>query len=718
MGCAQFRSDDWRASLGRGGRFNRAKSSSLCVYLLVLRQQYLNALDRAVPKLVSVSTALQCAPALPRPADFARKSGTPFAQSLLPGLRSLTIELSWQAWRLPPGETLEDLLVEADTDFPAPHEVHELFQPTNAASDNEEEDLASDHLTTTATLRQSSSDETLTPRVKAFGLDSKYFDRQELTDMDDRHRNVAQTGLTAGDGEAQQDEAEAGAAALVELASSGALDEELPPAQGASPRGAEPLHPPSDESSDFGFIFPSSSLDGDDMHVEPASFEVDGSLHVHGDDSRSSKSARADRAITHASPPSPAAENEPLLATGSTWSIASALDRFLKARGVTVPSGVGDERPARRADESARHELPVAPPQRSSPPPGAISFTTPPFLVDPRFSHSESDPIRVVGFDAIFQMRSHFLALQEHGILPVHRPSRFAASSSEMFEPHLIVHPSAAVLFIKLASIIGNAVPSNSTNSSSSRSEPLFTTIQRLAERFDRLVVILEEQQTRVGSVKSYSFTPPVLAALDQLATALSQYRDGQHSIELALSKGAGHSADITRRFVEWQRGREATKEDLPVLDLWDERTWLPDDPTEVRSSFCVFDIGLTPRHRQDEAALLQQPDLNELSASAILAIASLNDFLGMSASEKQAVFGSIVGIDRIVRCAPSAHDSASAHQRLHAAAEPNLGRSRWCWSPAVGGVVQVARPRCPTAELPFGCRGERTRRRLGRRQP
>jgi hypothetical protein len=106
-------------------------------------------------------------------------------------------------------------LVEADTDFPAPHEVHELFQPTNAASDNEEEDLASDHLTTTATLRQSSSDETLTPRVKAFGLDSKDFDRQELTDMDDRHRNVAQTGLTAGDGEAQQDEAEAGAGARV-----------------------------------------------------------------------------------------------------------------------------------------------------------------------------------------------------------------------------------------------------------------------------------------------------------------------------------------------------------------------------------------------------------------------------------------------------------------------------------------------------------------------
>ncbi|BGO89961.1 hypothetical protein NBRC10512_001945 [Rhodotorula toruloides] len=590
-----------------------------------------------VPKLALVSATLPAAPSLPRPADFARKSGTPFAQSLLPGLRSLTIELSWQAWRLPPGETLEDVLDDGGADLAAPDESAGLLPSIDTAQQPDDDfDFASKALTMSATCRRSSSDETLSPRVKAFGLDSKYLERQQP--------NVAPSGeeveqgsqLWAAIDEAEQDEAETGALALIQLASSESSasprspEAAVSPAHDQLPPDGEPQAGPSDDSSDFGFIFPSSSLDKEEGgSVDPEAGEAEAGLHATEHDTRAPPPAHLDEPV--ASTGSPTAEPAVSPLPVPTWSMASALDHFLAARGAPLPTSFAKTPPTKHKKQSASTKPPVAPQQRSSPPPGAIPFTAPSFVARSSHLRSASDTIRVVGFDSIFQMRSHFLAFQHNGIVPVHRPSRFPTSSNEIFEPHLIINPSAAVLYIKLASLIGNAVPSP-TQSTSARAEPVFTTLARLSERFDRLVVILEEQQTRVGSVKSYSFTPPVLAALNQLATALSEYRDGQHGIEFALSKGADHSAELTRWFIEWSREKDAEKADLPVVDLWDGRAWLCDDPTE------------------DEAALLQQPDLNELSASAILAIASLNDFLGMSASDRRAIFGSIIGFDRIDR--------------------------------------------------------------------
>lgn len=602
-----------------------------------------------------VSAKLPATPTLPRPADFARKSGTPFAQSLLPGLRSLTIELSWQAWRLPPGQTLGDVLDDGGADFAAPDDIAGLLPSIDAAPQPDNDlDLASDALTISATCPQSSSDETLSPRVKAFGLDSKYLERQQPTVAESQQEVEQGFQPRASISDAEQDEAETGAAALLQLASSassaspGSPEAAVSPAHDQQPRDDLSHAGPSDDSSDFGFIFPSSSLDDEEGgSIKPEAGEMEDGLHVTKHDTRLPTPAHLDEPV--ASKASPTAEVAIPLPPASTWSMASALDQFLAARGAQLSTSVAMMRPAKQRKGSPQPETVTAPQQRSSPPPGAIPFTAPPFIAHSSHLRSTSDTIRIVGFDSIFQLRSHFLALQQNGILPVHRPSRFPTSSNEIFEPHLIIHPSAAVLYIKLASLIGNAVPSP-TQSTSTRAEPIFTTLARLSERFDRLVVILEEQQTRVGSVKSYSFTPPVLAALNQLATALSEYRDGQHGIELALSKGADQSAELTRRFVDWLRDKGDETEDLPVVNMWDERTWLRDDPTEVRNLLMTARPWLTSPRAQDEAALLQQPDLNELSASAILAIASLNDFLGMSASDRRAVFGSIVGFGRIVR--------------------------------------------------------------------
>ncbi|BGP30450.1 hypothetical protein JCM10296v2_002205 [Rhodotorula toruloides] len=616
-----------------------------------------------VPKLVAVSSKLSSASTLPRPADFARKSGTPFAQSLLPGLRCLTIELSWQAWRLPPGETLEDVLDDAGADFAPPDESAHLLPSIDAAHQpGDDLDLVSDVLTISATCHQSSSDETLSPRVKAFGLDSKYLERQQPTVAESQQEVEQGPQPRAGISDAEQDEAETGAVALLQLASSGSSRSPGSPEAGVSaahgqpPRGDLSQAGPSDDSSDFGFIFPSSSLDNEQSgSIAPEAGEMEDGLHLTKHYTRPPTPVHLDEPV--ASTASPTAEAAIPLPPASTWSMASALDHFLAARGARLPDGAAQTRPTSRNKLPAPVEPPVAPQQRSSPPPGAIPFTAPPFVAFSSHIRSTSDTMRVVGFDSIFQMRWHFLALQQNGILPVHRPSRFTTSPAKILEPHLIIHPSAAFLYIKLASLIVNAVPSL-TQSISTRAEPVFTTLARLSERFNCLVVVLEEQQTHVGSVKSYSFTPPVLAALNQLATALSEYRDGQHGIELALSKGADHSAELTRRFIDWLRDKDDEKEDLPAVDLWDGRAWVQDDPTE------------------DEAALLQQPDLNELSASVILATVSLNDFLGMSATDRRATFGSAVGVDRIDRISHALGDqsrpvSAASSKSLELDAQP-----------------------------------------------
>ncbi|GAA5878967.1 hypothetical protein JCM1840_007397 [Sporobolomyces johnsonii] len=317
------------------------------------------------------------------------------------------------------------------------------------------------------------------------------------------------------------------------------------------------------------------------------------------------------------------------------WSNSSALDRFLGMRGAAqkVSKTATTPQPPKH---SAQREFP--PPRHSSPPPGSIPFTQPSFLAASPAPHSASaHAARVVAFDSLLQMRPHFAALQAQGIFPVHRPSRFPCVPFITQEPHLVLSGTSCVLFHKLTDLLRSSSDPSSTQAPLKRPEAVFTTVRRLARRFDRILLVLEEQQVRVGSLRAYSYTPPVLKGLQELAQALQgmakrEAREGECGVEVALSKGPEQSAQLTATFVRYLEREEQQKALSGAVGVWGERRWLRDDPSV------------------DESTLLQLDDMNELSASAILGTCTLHDFLAMSSDERHLTFSSVCGSDRINR--------------------------------------------------------------------
>ncbi|BGP14275.1 hypothetical protein JCM10213_005833 [Rhodosporidiobolus nylandii] len=323
--------------------------------------------------------------------------------------------------------------------------------------------------------------------------------------------------------------------------------------------------------------------------------------------------------------------------SASRSSTSAALDRFLLARGKAVaPSPSSSPRVPAAAPSTS--ERPPSP--HSSPPPGSIPFTIPPFLASPSsIAVPRTASLRVVAFDALFQQREHLRALRDEGILPVHRPSRFPSAAGVSTEPHLILDARTAVLIVPLPSLIGNArrpaeeAPSAATPAPGCAREAVITTLLRLLRRFDQILLVLEERQTRVGTAKTYSWTPPVLNALQVLADGLADLEGGEGGVQVALSKGERDTAGIVRRFAEWLEREQEDEGARPPVDVWGEREWLTEDPS------------------QDETALLLHlPDLNELSTQLVLATSSVNEFAGMSAEDRLALYGSLLGEARVNR--------------------------------------------------------------------
>lgn len=292
--------------------------------------------------------------------------------------------------------------------------------------------------------------------------------------------------------------------------------------------------------------------------------------------------------------------------TVATSSHSTALSRFLATRGITASA---PSRSTASSNPSAPAPAQRAPSPHSSPPPGAIPFTLPPFLSAPssalspsRASVSPSHPLRIIAFDALFQLRPHLAALVSAGFLPVHRPSRFPTSLYVTHEPHLILDAKTAVWFVPLVELISNAVRPDETTSltvSRQRKEAVFTTLVRLSYRFDRLLLVLEESSTFVGGRKTYAYTPPVLAGLQALATALAGGLGGEGGegwetvkvrgrVEVALSKGPEGSAEVVRRLMESLAATATAEGEEGEGNGWGEREWLRDDPTTVRFSLSL----------------------------------------------------------------------------------------------------------------------------------
>lgn len=283
----------------------------------------------------------------------------------------------------------------------------------------------------------------------------------------------------------------------------------------------------------------------------------------------------------------------------TTFRLSELMSRFMHCRTQQVlqpesASLAATSKPATPASSAINHvaRAPSTPDSHSSPPPGSIPFSFPPFLSH-QLSSTLRDPLRVVIFDPLLQMRPLYIALQTSNFQLVHRPSRFPSTRYTLQDPHLILSGTACVSYFKLIDLIGNAVREDPLNSTIlSRQESVLTTLCRFAARYERILVILEERQYSKQSkaVKAYSYTTPVLEGLRQLAKALEDLQtqssvEGKCLIEVAISKGPEHSAELTRKFAEYLEG-EDEKETRPGMQVWGDRSWLLENPVEVSFSF------------------------------------------------------------------------------------------------------------------------------------
>ncbi|GAA6013870.1 hypothetical protein JCM8202_000843 [Rhodotorula sphaerocarpa] len=260
---------------------------------------------------------------------------------------------------------------------------------------------------------------------------------------------------------------------------------------------------------------------------------------------------------------------------------------------VSAPTSMGDER-------AGGTTIPTAQGMRK---------TLPSFLKGDAEAAAEptGSTTRVIAFDSTFQMREHLRAFEQEGLQLVHRPGR------ERTLPSLIVDPTTCVLLertvdlLRTIPVAGQAVPPPT-------GENLLARLDTLREDYDSVFLVLEAQQQRL---------------LAEHVTRREQETPGI-TIKVALSRSPEDTASIIRRLVAHKRS--SVHSFAPILDLWGERSWLPDDPSE------------------DETRVLGSCQLNELSAAAVLADCSAEDFVSMSAEDRAAVFGPILGQRSISR--------------------------------------------------------------------
>ncbi|BGP46439.1 hypothetical protein JCM10450v2_002283 [Rhodotorula kratochvilovae] len=597
------------------------------------------------PSLPPPLSALR--PAFPPPlASLASSAPSPSLWALKPltGLRALTLELSWQAWVIPREETLESVAVGApDEEECGDEEVERAGWGALLRAEDEEEV----HEWEAPSHRwERSEDEEMVPRVPATDL----VQENDGGEAHDGSPTLASQGGLLSTFETLEDGVDIGETPAFSLTDSPTHFEPLPLSSQIAPCSPAPAPPhlapspiqtysatadPASDSSDFTFI---------DLPPLPPREGVPSRRTDEGDASFAAGRASSERGSVAECPPSnlarrprdpldkPTARLEKANTPGPSWSNAAALDRFLALRGRSTAAEVAI--PAAAPPVARAPSLQPAPQPHSSPPPGSIPFPLPPFLASSSgLPFPSPSPVRVIAFDALFQMRAHLAALQQQALVPVHRSSRFPPTPHETHESHLLVDARSGVLFLRLDALVGNAV--RTETSAPQRQEAIFSTLARLSGRKDRLLVVFEEGTQRIAGVRRYAYTPPVLAALVQLADALSTLQGGAHGVEVALSKGAEHSAELVRRWVEYLRmedERERKEQGTPVLELWGARDWLAEDPTP------------------DEAALLELEDMNELSACVVLGVCSANDFLGLSAQDRSASFSRLLGADRVGR--------------------------------------------------------------------
>lgn len=194
-----------------------------------------------------------------------------------------------------------------------------------------------------------------------------------------------------------------------------------------------------------------------------------------------------------------------------------------------------------------------------------------------------ADRIRIISSPAFIQMSPLYRSLLHQSFDVIDRRSLGGSSLFRITHPHLIIDGKTGIIFVQLSKVLGNVVRPEDHQSEGSeagelkRQETLFATLRCLTRSYDRIVLILQERESTTSSVVPYDYTPPVLQSLQQLDDEIEKARLG---VEVVFSKGVQESGRLVRALVEELRELEGHRGGR--VKIWDNRKWIPDDPTEV----------------------------------------------------------------------------------------------------------------------------------------
>lgn len=210
------------------------------------------------------------------------------------------------------------------------------------------------------------------------------------------------------------------------------------------------------------------------------------------------------------------------------------------------------------------------------------------FATDEQSAVPLTPALKVVSLDAFTQMRTHLRLLSQKGVHVVHR----SALESTSLDPDIIVDPTSCVVLYRLADLLKSDAMKDAGEAADEAS--LLRRLEILSAEYERVVVIFEEQDSYVGGRRITSYNPPVMRALEELGAALNRSDPAQGQVKFAFSGSIADTADKIVGFIRQRKVEVA--EGIPVLDLWSERPWLTEDPSPVRCTALRNDRrALTP---------------------------------------------------------------------------------------------------------------------------
>jgi hypothetical protein len=489
---------------------------------------------------------------VPDKSDFDRNARTPFALVPMAGLRSLTLELSWKAWSLPEemevDNELDEGLLAQQTEAnlqvrQAPVAISPLPSPLYLQPD-ERDDSNDEDLISCAWSKQArgARDETDAANLVALPEQADA-DETALDRLSENHPLLSSRAQVTD---------EYGFVFLPHAATFSAGTDEA-----AAEENTEPTSPAP---------FQEASLTREELAPPPPA----------------DRSPRSGTGLTSVERP---AARLPSLSFFDRATGLSSFDRFLSLRS---RDDLADLTPVLPTQQSHRSAGPIpadsCPQARSDrgtstmAPPSVPSLPLPAFLRDDAEATARAAPLRVVAFDPVFQRREHVRALEAHQLQLVHRSPRHPDRSL----PDLIIDPTTCIAMCRLVDLMKTNQPQkDSSAAAGDRPNTITARVEGIAQEYEHVVLILEEQHQRVAGVRVSSYSKPVLDALDRFGARVDDLRSRGVLVDVALSRSPEHSARIVAQLVTYKASN--LPRDVPALDLWSDRLWLTSDPTPVR---------------------------------------------------------------------------------------------------------------------------------------